>query len=133
MLQVRTILGISGIHGIGLFAVHNIPRGELVWKFDEGFDIKISRPAALPALPQFSRDFINHHGYINPEDEAVIVLCADNARFLNFSNTPNLAMARVIDFGEKRLIAAREILQGEEITVGPETDADYSRKMNLTL
>ena len=33
MLLVKTELRSSGIHGLGVFAVDPIPKGELVWEF----------------------------------------------------------------------------------------------------
>jgi len=58
-----------------------------------------------------------HYGYIDPRLRRFI-LCCDDARFINHSDTPNI----VPEFDEGGYgidVAARDIAEGEEIT------ADY--------
>ena len=54
-------------------------------------------------------------GYIDPRLNRYI-LCCDNARFINHSNTPNIQS----DFSTDRYgvdVAARDIETGEELTI----------------
>ncbi len=43
MLLVKTKIGQSKIHGIGIFAEQFIPKGTVIWKFMSGFDLKVSK------------------------------------------------------------------------------------------
>lgn len=58
-------------------------------------------------------------------------MCGDEAQFLNFppeGEKANIQLGGVVD-GQDVLITARDIKAGEELTVPPESDADYSRKI----
>ena len=54
MLLVRTRLGPSTIHGIGVFADEDIPRGTIVWSFNPLIDKALTDEEieGLPALAQ---------------------------------------------------------------------------------
>lgn len=117
MLLVPTQLAASPLHGFGLFALHRIARGTPVWRFTPGFDLDLD-PAIVQLQPPLFRQTLLHYGYIDPRLNRFI-LCCDNARFINHSQTPNLtpdfsASPHGVD------IALRDIEPGEEITI------DYS-------
>ena len=42
MFRVATVVSRSTIHGFGVFAAAAIPRGTIVWEFDEGADWTLS-------------------------------------------------------------------------------------------
>lgn len=108
MLLVKTRLKRSSLHGLGVFAAEFIPRGAVVWKYVEGVDHRLSAEF-VESLPDPARSAILHYcalwggGY---------VVSADNARFLNHSETPNLRTVSAPDID----IAIREIYEGEELT-----------------
>lgn len=112
MLQVKTKLAQSRIQGLGLFADEFIAKGTLVQRFIPNIDIEISSEV-ISFLSDLERETLKHFCYKHMERGSYI-LCADNARFLNHSETPNL-----IDGGsvEEVDIAARDIEKGEELTV----------------
>lgn len=117
MLRVPTRLGQSLIHGIGVFAAERIPKGTEVWRFSPGFDLDLD-PAVVEAFPRHTRDWFAHFGYVDYHLDRLIV-CLDNARFINHSGDPNLRS----DYQRDRYgpdYAARDIAAGEELT------ADYS-------
>lgn len=117
MLQVPTRLGASSIHGIGVFATSPIPAGTEVWRFSPGFDLDFE-PSIVEGFPKHIRDWFAHYGYVDFHTER-LVICLDNARFINHSAEPNLRS----DYGRDRFgqdYAARDIEVGEELT------ADYS-------
>lgn len=117
MLQVPTRLGQSLIHGIGVFSIDRIPRGTEVWRFSPGFDLDFE-PCIVEGFPQHVRDWFAHYGYVDFHLER-LVICLDNARFINHSADPNLRS----DYGRDRYgtdFATRDIEAGEELT------ADYS-------
>ncbi len=126
MLHIQTYLKSSTIHGIGLFAAEDIKEGQLVWRMSP-IDVKISN-YILGELPILHQESIAKYGFINPDNPNVTILCSDDAKFLNFGGPPNLKLGEPFE-GEYDLLAAHDIKRGEEITVGPETDADYARKL----
>src|SRR3712207_9305077 len=79
MLLVRTRLGPSPIHGIGLFAAEFIPKGTIIWEYRAGFDLRLTeedlRRLAPPALEQ-----VLEYSYV---EGGHYILCADDARFFN--------------------------------------------------
>lgn len=107
MLHVKTRLGPSPIHGIGAFAAEDIPKGTIIWEFREGFDLRLTeeelRRLAPPALEQALK-----YSYV---EDGHYILCADDARHFNHSETPNTD-----DTSALYTIAARDIAAGEEIT-----------------
>lgn len=109
MFIFKTHIKQSGIHGIGVFASEFIPKGKIIWKFQEGFDIKITQ-SQYNELPIIAKEHFNFFGYFN-EKEGGWVLCTDNAKYTNHSSTPNMRMLDTVDS-----ISTRDIKEGEEIT-----------------
>jgi len=130
MLQVLTFVGPSAIHGVGLFAADPIKKDTLIWVFDPIIDRIISNPAIDSVLsgcrhPEPLLKFIQHYGYMQAGlSDATWILCLDDARFVNHSDTPN-TYSKYSDgsapwdiFGSD--YAACDINKGDEIT------SDYS-------
>lgn len=115
MLLVKTKIGPSPIAGIGLFADKFIPKGAYIWRFKKGFDIRVDTD--YPArLPEPAKTYFSTYAYQNPETLKYI-LCADDARFFNHSDTPNTRCVEDPDDEDTADIAARDINPGEELTV----------------
>jgi len=115
MMLVKTTIGPSEIHGIGIFASEFISKGTIIWKFFPGFDLRFS-DEDLEKMPQVAQEFMATYEYLS-ERSGLHVLCSDNARFYNHSDHPN-TMGIDIDGteGEGGDIAIRDIYPGEEIT-----------------
>ena len=118
MLLVPARIGASAIHGFGLFAAARIAAGAPVWRFTPGFDLDLD-PAVLDAQPASFRRVMLHYGYIDARLNRFI-LCSDDYRFVNHSDTPNIrvdptAEAHGVD------VAVCDIEAGEELTI------DYGR------
>lgn len=112
MLLVKTKLAPSAIQGIGLFADEFIPKGTLVQKFIPNIDLEIPEEV-IRSISSVAQDTLKHFCYKHLETGHYI-LCADNTRFLNHSEEPNLedgGSTEEVDF------AARDIQKGEELTV----------------
>jgi uncharacterized protein len=113
MLLVRTHIAPSTIHNLGLFADEFIRAGTEVWRFTPGYDLEITIEE-MEKHPQYVREFFDHYGYLDFNVNRYL-LCCDNARFINHSNTPNIRTdytwaTHGVD------VAVRDIAIGEEIT-----------------
>jgi hypothetical protein len=91
-----------------------MPKHTRVWQFTPGFDLDLD-PGELERQPAYFRATMLHYGYVDPRRNRFI-LCCDDYRFMNHSDTPNVqvdtgADPHGIDF------AARDIEVGEELTV----------------
>lgn len=115
MLLVKTKLGVSPIAGIGLFADQSISKGTYIWRFKKGFDIRVDESYA-DTLNGPAKDYFLTYAYQNLQTRKYI-LCSDNARFLNHSNTPNIRSIEDADDEDTADIAARDIQPGEELTI----------------
>ena len=113
MLLIPVRVDRSSIHGLGIFAVHPISRGTSIWKFTPGFDLDLD-PKLLDEQPEHFRKVLLHYGYIDPRLNRYI-LCCDDYRFANHSDTPNIRADLIADrYGID--VAARDIESGEELT-----------------
>ena len=114
MLLVRTRVGPSPIHGLGLFADQAIPAGTEIWRFAPGLDVDVA-PGVVERLPDHVRAFFARYGYVDRR-LARYVLCFDDARFMNHSDRPNVAP----DYGRDPHgvdVALADIAPGDELTV----------------
>jgi uncharacterized protein len=127
MLLIRTRIGVSSIHGIGLFADEFIAKGSRTWRFLDGFDLRLP-PSFLDQLSAPATAQLLHYSYFHAET-GLYELCSDDARFYNHSDTPNTASVK-LNSGEEIDIALRNINQGEEITCDyREFDPDWRSKL----
>ena len=106
----------SPLHGIGVFAIRDIPKGTSnIFSRGVGDWIKVSKEE-VEALPQHSKDLIENHclfdedSYFIPEYGFKLV---DLVIYLNHSETPN-----VISLNEgEQFEALVDIKEGEELLV----------------
>lgn len=115
MLKVKTSIKQSTIPGAGygLFAEEFIPKGTLIWELDINFDRIISKKD-YEEMNEIYKEFILTYGYTT-EDYPFIILCGDNARFVNHNVPGNMKEGEgKFGFMEKS-IASVDIYPGEEI------------------
>lgn len=105
MLLVKTKLGVSNIHGIGLFADEFIRQGTIIFK-EDNFTKKLTKEE-FEFLPPIQRNFIKTYSYFRDNYYRISL---DNDRFMNHSDTPN-----TIDIDDIT-IANYDINIGDEIT-----------------
>ncbi|HEU0221713.1 MAG TPA: SET domain-containing protein [Paracoccaceae bacterium] len=110
MMMVRCYLAPSAIEGLGVFAHVDIKKGDLVWLFDPRFDVSISKREIEAALPHI-REFLERYTYDHPWDPDMVVLDADEGRFMNHSDRPNVDLSNV-----ERGVALCDIKAGVELT-----------------
>ncbi|NUQ24694.1 MAG: SET domain-containing protein [Saprospiraceae bacterium] len=110
----------SGIHGLGVFAKVDIPKGTIWWKGeadknvlllnrDQYHNFLLSDHAPLKA---HFWDVLATYSYYAPQVDA-LVLCLDNVRYVNHCKSPNSHTP--IDAFPLVSVALRDIKQGEEI------------------
>jgi len=106
----------SPIHGIGVFAVCDIPKGcKTVFSKDTGRWIKLSM-AEVEQLPAHAKEFIETYylydeaNYFIPDYGCKVM---DMANYLNHSNTPNIISVLDGEYFE----TTRDIASGEELLI----------------
>jgi len=110
----------SQVHGLGIFAVTDIPEGTVWWSADVADTITISRAqfetlassASSPASDALMSGIQEYSIYLAALD--LMVLIPDNGRYVNHADEPNSG-AQVIGT-QLRSVALRDITAGEEIT-----------------
>jgi len=113
MLLIQTKLGLSNIEGIGLFADQFVKKGTLIWQFTEGVDIIISEKI-ISTLSTIEQNFIKKYAY-NDKKTNFLILCTDNARFMNHSFYPNCYSIYTNDI--EYTYANISINPGKELTI----------------
>ncbi len=120
MMLVRTYLANSDISGIGVFASSDIPKGTVVWRFDEDFDRVIPKEK-IADWPEHFQEYVRHYAYPHPARPGCLIVEVDNGRFVNHSEAPNVDYSSVFHGYAKRLIRA-----GEELTANyADFDMEY--------
>jgi uncharacterized protein len=128
MLLVKTKIMPSAIEGIGLFADQFIKEGTIVWEYEPGLDMVIQRDR-VRTLPPEAQAYLSRYGYLNSSRDSY-VLCFDDAKYFNHSDSPNTRSVSVQGSLETIDIATRDILVGEELTTDyTEFDADFATKL----
>jgi len=111
MMRIETEVRQSGVcDGLGLFAKENVKAGTIIWRFVEGFDVKVHVSKLGDLLPAQKKHV---EKYFWREGDYLYTSC-DNSVFQNHNTNPNSG-----PMGDD-MVALRDILPGEEILV------DYS-------
>lgn len=106
----------SGIHGIGVFAICDIPKGtQNIFSKDQSEWYKVSRKE-VEALPDHAKGLVENH-CLYDDDHYFIPSYGfkmfDMVVFINHSDTPNLLSVNEGEYFE----ALRDIVAGEELFV----------------
>jgi SET domain-containing protein len=108
MLKVKTKIGNSNIHGVGLFADEFIAKGTKIWEFSKDQD-RVLDEEGLNNLNDLDKNFWNIYAF---KFKGLYYLCVDNSRFYNHSLEPNCGEDNELNI----TYAAIDILQGQELT-----------------
>ena len=110
MLLVDVYLDKSPIQGIGVFAKQAIAKGAEIWRLDLRFD-RLIETALYESMDGPVKSYLDRYCYPRRSDPRYIVFEADDARYMNHANRPN------IDFGHgDAAYALTDIAAGEELT-----------------
>jgi uncharacterized protein len=122
MMMVETQLGVSPIHGLGVFLAEPVRRGQLIWRFDSRID-RVFSDAELGEMPQRLQSFLRTYSTLH-DGLKLWVLCGDNGRHFNHSDSPNTHSLGVA-FGDD--VAATDLPAGTELTSDYRTICDAMR------
>ena len=122
MMMVDTELRTSGIHGIGVFLLQPVRKGDLIWRFDSRVD-RIYSEDEIRSLPERMQAFLRIYSTFHAPS-GLWVLCGDNGRHFNHSDTPN-TVSDGIAFGHDH--AAQDLAAGTELTSDYNTICDHVR------
>jgi hypothetical protein len=111
MLMVDTELRASPIQGVGVFLLEDVKKGQLIWRFDSRVD-RVYCEEEIRSLPERMRSFIRIYS-TRHDGTKLRVLCGDNGRHFNHSDTPN-TVSLGITFGAD--VAAEDLAAGTELT-----------------
>jgi uncharacterized protein len=113
MLQVKTKIGNSKLvpkgsaYPHGLIADQDIKKGEVIWSFTKGLDREVAERTIDALSPEMKAFIENTASY----EDGYYMIHADNARFINHSDTPNTEYPE-----DYVMVASEDIAKGEEIT-----------------
>ena len=122
MLLVGTELRESGIHGIGVFLTEPVRAGQTIWRFDSRID-RVFSGTELDEMPEGLQRFLRTYSTLHAELN-LWVLCGDNGRHFNHSDTPN-TRSLGIAFGDD--VAMHDLAAGTELTSDYRTICDAMR------
>lgn len=114
MMTVRCYLAPSPIEGLGVYTSVPILRGSEVWRYNPDFDLSYPIEKIMNG-PAHIREFMDRYTYADPRDPSMVILDADEARFMNHSDNPN------VDFSSD--ISGRAL---QDIGPDEELTCDYS-------
>ena len=117
MLLVKTKLGLSKIHGIGLLADEFIAKDTVIWRHNDIID-RVYAYSQLANIPEPAQSAIRYYGW---REGNYLIWAGDNARFVNHSTSPNCQTT-----GGGVSVAIKDIQAGEEIVEDYKTfDEDF--------
>lgn len=123
MLLVKTTVKPSEIAGLGLFADQEIKKGDIIWKYTPETCSLLTQEQFQVLLGSFhktEKDLIKYYLTYSYYQKSLngAVLCLDNSRFVNHSDTPNMAGASHLapNIAWQYSLALRDIKEGEELT-----------------
>ena len=122
MLMVETELRASPIHGIGVFLLEPVRKGQLIWRFDSRID-RVFSNAELDEMPEPLQRYLKTYSTLH-KGLKLWVLCGDNGRHFNHSDAPN-TRSLGIAFGDD--VAALDLEPGTELTSDYRTICDAMR------
>ena len=121
--QTFAILKPSGLHGIGVFAIQDIKKGERkIFSEHESEWIEVSKEE-VDALPKHARGLVENHCLFNETHYYIPEYgfkMFDLAVYLNHADQPNLISINDGEFFE----AVRDIAAGEELLIDYGTIVD---------
>lgn len=114
MLIVKTRIGPSRIHGTGLFTLERIPKDGVIWRYRQGFDLRMSREEFIVSARHVREDWLRF-AYVS-RFSGLLVRSADDYVWMNHSHEANVGVSPIFEPPEGYDIALRDIEAGEELS-----------------
>ena len=112
MLKVKTYLNTSTVHGIGIFAGEDIPKGTVIWEFNPHVDLVYTPEEWSTIACSISEQSLAALKRYIYKEKGNYYLCLDNAQFMNHCLSEfNVENSRE----ENRMLSCSDISQGEEL------------------
>ena len=117
--KVYTRLGLSAIHGIGVFAINNIQKDTKLFENDNTDMVWINASEFANASYKIKKMY---EDFCIVKDNGTLYGCPTNfnqltmAWYMNHSDTPNVEIDENYDFR-----TSRDIIDGEELTINYKT------------
>ena len=120
-MRVKNYLGISPIHGLGVFTAEDIQAGDVIWSYEENFDRRFT-VEDFSKMSTAIQEYYQTYGYHSTADR-MIYLPFDNDRFMNHSFVANTVFKPDGNF-----YALVDIAKDQEITCDyREFDTEWPR------
>jgi len=123
MLTIKTHLKQTQAKGIGLFTSVFLPKSTTIWVMDERFQ-KVFSEREIEEMPTLQQEFLMVYGtwgVIKGNPGRFLEL--DDSRFINHSESPNIAFVEEIGY------ALRDIAIDEELTCDYTTLGDERERI----
>ena len=127
-MLVRNYLDKSSIHGLGVFAGEVIRKGTKIWEFTPSIDLILTEND-VSRLSNIQTEWLLTYVY-RELTIGKLILCSDNAKYFNFSATPNTGGSGEDTFSS---YAIRDIKEGEELTFSVSEDIDAKSKLGSVI
>jgi len=128
MILVKTKIGPSKVHGIGLFADQFIPKGTVTFEYTPSFDVSFTKEE-IEKMPKITQDYLIFYTYFDKKRNKY-VLCSDNQRFINHTDDINKMNIKSTPDQD---VAIRDIQPGEEFLCNyNDFDDTYFDRMGYT-
>jgi SET domain-containing protein len=112
-MLIKTRVRESAVHGLGLFADEFVPKGAVLWRFTPGFDQKFTREQIL-SFPDSLQVYLYKYSWRSKKSK-LYCFSADDGKFFNHSEKPNVLSEYRDDEEEVVTVAIRDIQPGEEM------------------
>ncbi len=112
MIHIRYKLGASSLHGVGLLADQDIPKGALIYTPSPLLDVNLTQEQ-FDSLDEREREEVHWWGFYDEPSQKWHV-DFDMTRFINHSYDATVTQDPA--YAEAHLVAARDIQAGEELT-----------------
>jgi len=126
MILIKTKIGPSKKHKLGLFADQFVPKGTKTWMYVPEFDTAYS-PEQVERMSEPAKEQFLHYAFFDKEQDKY-VLCFDDQRFINHCHRdPNIESTPYFD------VALRDINKGDELLCDYfKFDPEYFPKRGLS-
>lgn len=128
MLVVKNFIAPSKIPnaGIGCFSKQYIKKNDIVFQYDEDLDIIVTKEK-YDSFSDNKKYFFDYYASLEKDfsGNTVLMLSADNSKYINHSDDPNLLCTDL-----NTIVAKNDIIENEELTLDYRTIDENMKNYN---